>query len=143
MANIVMQVKTIKTKKQYKEYLQRFNEIFDAKKGTPESDEFDLLALVIEKYEEEKYPMEKHKEMTYEEESFSHGVRIYTETLINTLETKGEMAAKVRLRETFGDETLKLFPENLTKENLSKTLMGLKQDKVVYREEKYNDKQKE
>ena len=54
-----MEVKIIKTKKQYNEYLKRLNEIFDAKKGTPESDEFDLLALVIEKYEEEKYPIEE------------------------------------------------------------------------------------
>ena len=53
-----MEVKIIKTKKQYKEYLDRLNEIFDAKKGTPESDEFDLLALVIEKYEDEQYPIE-------------------------------------------------------------------------------------
>ena len=54
-----MKVKIIKTKKQYKEYLKRFNEIFDAKEGTPESDEFDLLALVIEKYEDEHYPIEE------------------------------------------------------------------------------------
>ena len=44
-----MEVKIIKTKKQYKEYLDRLNEIFDAKKGTPESDEFDLLALISTK----------------------------------------------------------------------------------------------
>ncbi|MEO1545325.1 MAG: hypothetical protein AAFU74_01140 [Bacteroidota bacterium] len=81
--------------------------------------------------------------MTYEEESFFHGVRIYTEALIMTLEKEGEMAVKLRLRETFGDETLKLFPKDLTKENLSKTLMGLNQNEVVYREKKFNDKRKE
>lgn len=50
-----MKVTVIKSKKQYKAYLQRMLEIFDAKKGTPESDELDLLALVIEKYEEEQF----------------------------------------------------------------------------------------
>jgi HTH-type transcriptional regulator/antitoxin HigA len=54
-----MEIKIIKTKKQYEAYLKRFNEIFDAKEGTPESDEFDLLALVIEKYEDEHYPIEE------------------------------------------------------------------------------------
>lgn len=50
-----MKVTVIKSKKQYKAYLQRMLEIFDAKKGSPESDELDLLALVIEKYEEEQF----------------------------------------------------------------------------------------
>lgn len=50
-----MKVTVIKSKKQYKAYLQRMLKIFDAKKGTPESDELDLLALVIEKYEEEQF----------------------------------------------------------------------------------------
>ena len=52
-----MEIKIIKTKKQYQDYLNRMKEIFDAKKGTPEYDELDLLALVLEKYEEEKYPI--------------------------------------------------------------------------------------
>lgn len=50
-----MEISVIKTKKQYQQYLNRMQEIFDAKKGSPESDELDLLALVIEKYEEEKF----------------------------------------------------------------------------------------
>ena len=54
-----MEIKLIKSKKQYKQYLKRLNEIFDAKEGTPESDEFDLLALVIEKYEDEHYSIEE------------------------------------------------------------------------------------
>ncbi|PKA98797.1 HTH-type transcriptional regulator/antitoxin HigA [Flavobacteriaceae bacterium MAR_2009_75] len=50
-----MEINIIKSKKQYHQYLNRMLEIFDAKKGTPESEELDLLALVIEKYEEEKF----------------------------------------------------------------------------------------
>lgn len=54
-----MEIKLIKSDRQHKKYLARLNEIFNAKKGTPESDEFDLLALVIEKYEDEHYPIEE------------------------------------------------------------------------------------
>lgn len=52
-----MKIEIIKNKDQYKRYLERMRQIFDAEKGTPESDELDLLALVIEKYEREKFPI--------------------------------------------------------------------------------------
>lgn len=54
-----MEIQIIKTKKQHKAYLERMNTIFDAKKGTPEFDELDLLALVLEKYEEENFSIEQ------------------------------------------------------------------------------------
>ncbi len=54
-----MDIKIIKNKRQYQEYLNRMKEIFDAKKGTQESDELDMLALVLEKYEEEKFPIKE------------------------------------------------------------------------------------
>lgn len=54
-----MDIKIIKSKKQYQIYLERMDEIFDAKKGTPEYDELDLLALVLEKYEAEKFPIKE------------------------------------------------------------------------------------
>ena len=54
-----MDIKIIKSKKQYHSYLERMNEIFDAKKGTLEYDELDLLALVLEKYEEDKFPIKE------------------------------------------------------------------------------------
>ncbi|SFZ94887.1 HTH-type transcriptional regulator / antitoxin HigA [Flaviramulus basaltis] len=53
-----MEITIIKSKNQYNAYLKRMHEIFDAKNGTPEGDELDLLALVIEKYEDEHYPIE-------------------------------------------------------------------------------------
>ncbi len=48
-----MKLKPIKTEKDYQEALQRFEEVFDAKDGTPEGDEAEILALLIEKYEAE------------------------------------------------------------------------------------------
>lgn len=54
-----MKIEIIKNRKQYKEYLHRMREIFDAKKNSPESNELDLLALVLEKYEEEQFEIPK------------------------------------------------------------------------------------
>lgn len=53
-----MEISIIKNEEQYRAYLDRMNEIFHAKEGTPESDELDMLALVLEKYEEEHYPID-------------------------------------------------------------------------------------
>jgi HTH-type transcriptional regulator/antitoxin HigA len=50
-----MPLKIVKTKKQYQEALTRFENIFQAKAGTPESDEADVLALLIKDYEDRHY----------------------------------------------------------------------------------------
>ncbi len=53
-----MEIKIIKSEEQYKAYLNRMNEIFQAEEGTPESEELNHLALVLEKYESKHYPMD-------------------------------------------------------------------------------------
>lgn len=53
-----MEISIIKNENQYRAYLDRMNEIFHAEEGTPESEELDLLALVLEKYEDEYYPID-------------------------------------------------------------------------------------
>jgi len=53
-----MGISIIKNENQYRIYLDRMNEIFHAEEGSPESEELDLLALVLEKYEDEHYPIE-------------------------------------------------------------------------------------
>lgn len=53
-----MNIKPIKTVKDYKEALTRLEFIFDARPGTQEGDELEILALLIEKFEDEKYPIE-------------------------------------------------------------------------------------
>jgi HTH-type transcriptional regulator/antitoxin HigA len=47
-----MTLKKIKTKKDYLAAIERFEEIFQAKQGTSESDEADVLALLIKDYED-------------------------------------------------------------------------------------------
>ena len=53
-----MKVKPIKTKKDYALAMQRLDNIFDAKPGTPEGDELEVLGILIEKYENDHYPID-------------------------------------------------------------------------------------
>lgn len=53
-----MNYKIIKTEEQPQKNLTRFSEVFDAPGGSSESDEADILALLIEKYEDVAYTIE-------------------------------------------------------------------------------------
>lgn len=53
-----MDIKPIKSENDYQETLKRLDEIFDAKIGTKESDEADILALLIDDYEKKHYVIE-------------------------------------------------------------------------------------
>ena len=53
-----MSIKPIKTKKDYQAALDRLEVIFDAKPGTPEGDELEVLGILIDKYEQEQYAIE-------------------------------------------------------------------------------------
>jgi HTH-type transcriptional regulator / antitoxin HigA len=52
-----MAIKPIKTKKDYQAAMDRLEAIFDAKPGTPEGDELEVLGILIDKYEQERYPI--------------------------------------------------------------------------------------
>jgi len=49
----------IKTERQYNEALKRLDEIFDTKNNSKHSDEFDLLTMLINKYEKENFKIEE------------------------------------------------------------------------------------
>lgn len=53
-----MDIKPIKSESDYFDALNRLEVIFDAKIGTPESDEADILGLLIDEYEKKHYPIE-------------------------------------------------------------------------------------
>ena len=53
-----MNIKLIKTDTDYQEALKRLEIIFDTVIGTPESDEADVLGLMIDDYEKKHYPIE-------------------------------------------------------------------------------------
>jgi HTH-type transcriptional regulator/antitoxin HigA len=53
-----MNLKPIKTEADYRAALKRLEVIFDAKPGTPESDELEILGLMVDDYENKHYPIE-------------------------------------------------------------------------------------
>lgn len=53
-----MELKPIKTDKDYRDALERLEIIFDAPINTKEDDEAEILSLLIENYENEHYPIE-------------------------------------------------------------------------------------
>lgn len=53
-----MNVKLIKTEADYENALARLEQIFDAEKGTVEGDELEILGYLIEKYEDESFPID-------------------------------------------------------------------------------------
>ncbi|MDQ6755466.1 MAG: helix-turn-helix domain-containing protein [Bacteroidota bacterium] len=52
-----MEIKPIKTKKNYQQALERLEIIFDAKKNSHDGDELEVLGILIEKYEDEHFPI--------------------------------------------------------------------------------------
>ena len=53
-----MNIKLIKTESDYRKALKRLDEIFDAKIGTPESDEADILGMLVDEFEKKHYPID-------------------------------------------------------------------------------------
>jgi HTH-type transcriptional regulator/antitoxin HigA len=55
---LIMNVKPIKSESDYREALKRLELIFDAAVGTPESDEADVLGLMVDEHEKKHYQIE-------------------------------------------------------------------------------------
>lgn len=53
-----MNLKVLKTEKEYQIALKRLEEIFDSKKDSKNGDELELLSLLIDNYEKEKFPID-------------------------------------------------------------------------------------
>ncbi len=53
-----MEIKPIKSESDYQNALKRLDEIFDASIGSLESDEADILALLIDDYENKHFPLD-------------------------------------------------------------------------------------
>lgn len=52
-----MKIAPVRTEKDYQKALDRLEQIFDAKKGTKEGDELEILSILIDRYENENFPM--------------------------------------------------------------------------------------
>ena len=52
-----MKITPIHNEKNYQNALERLEEIFDSKKGTEQGDELEILSILIDKYENETFPI--------------------------------------------------------------------------------------
>ncbi|MGE0020327.1 MAG: type II toxin-antitoxin system HigA family antitoxin [Draconibacterium sp.] len=53
-----MELKTIKSEADYRLALKRLEQIFDAKPGTIESEELEILGLIVDDYENKHFPID-------------------------------------------------------------------------------------
>ncbi len=53
-----MKIKPIRNEDDYQNALMRLEEIFDAKRGTDEGDELEILSILIDNYEDEQFHIE-------------------------------------------------------------------------------------
>lgn len=53
-----MTIKPIKNENDYQQALERLELIFDAQKGSEDGDELEVLGILIEKYEDEHFPID-------------------------------------------------------------------------------------
>jgi len=56
-----MQIQPIHTKKDYQKALDRIEDIFDAKPGTKEGNELEILGILVDEYEKKHFPIEDPK----------------------------------------------------------------------------------
>ncbi len=52
-----MKILPIRNEKDYQKALNRLEDIFDAKKGTEEGDELEILSILVDQYEKENFPI--------------------------------------------------------------------------------------
>ena len=52
-----MKITPIHNEKDYQNALERLEEIFDSKKGTEQGDELEILSILIDKYENDNFPI--------------------------------------------------------------------------------------
>lgn len=55
-----MIITSIKTEEDYQQALEQLSVLFDSKIGTSESEEADLLALLVDEYENIHYPIHRY-----------------------------------------------------------------------------------
>jgi len=52
-----MKIAPIRNEKDYQKALNRLEDVFDAKKGTEKGDELEILSILIDRYENENFPI--------------------------------------------------------------------------------------
>lgn len=60
-----MEIKLIETEEEYDNAIKRIDLLFDAPKGSSEAKEVEILVLLVNKYEEENYPIDEPDPIEY------------------------------------------------------------------------------
>ncbi|MEF8984322.1 MAG: helix-turn-helix domain-containing protein [Bacteroidales bacterium] len=114
-----MNIKPIKTEKDYQEALKRLEEIFDAPIDSQESDEADVLAILVDEYEKQNYPIETPDPI--------EAIKIRMEKLnLRQVDLIPEIGGKSRVSEIFNRErrlTIGMIRKLTKKLNLSADIL--------------------
>jgi HTH-type transcriptional regulator/antitoxin HigA len=114
-----MKIKPIKTESDYQKALQRLEIIFDTPIGTKESDEADVLGLIIDDYEKKHYPIDAPDPI--------EAIKIRMEEMrLKQVDLVGEIGGKSRVSEILNKKrklTLDMIRNLTTRLNLSPGLL--------------------
>jgi HTH-type transcriptional regulator/antitoxin HigA len=114
-----MNIQPIKTEPDYQYALKRFEVIFDAKQGTTESDEADVLGLLIDAYEKKHFPIESPDPI--------EAIKIRMEEMkLKQIDLADELGGKSRVSEILNRKrklTVEMIRKLTTKLNLSAGLL--------------------
>lgn len=114
-----MDIKLIRTETDYRSALKRLEEIFDAVAGTTESDEADILGLMIDEYEKRHYPIEAPDPI--------EAIKIRMEEMhLKQVDLVSEMGGKSRVSEVLNRKrklTVDMIRKLTTRLNLSPGLL--------------------
>ena len=114
-----MNIKPIKSLTDYQEALKRLEVIFDAVVGTQESDEADLLGLMLDDYEKKNYPIETPDPI--------EAIKIRMEEMqLKQIDLVNEIGGKSRVSEILNRKrklTVEMIRKLTTRLNLSPSLL--------------------
>ncbi len=114
-----MELKPIKTEMDYRAALKRLEEIFDAKPDTPESDELEVLGLMVDDYENKHYAIEAPDPI--------EAIKIRMEEMqLKQVDLIPEIGGKSRVSEVLGRKrrlTVEMIRKLASRLNLSASLL--------------------
>jgi HTH-type transcriptional regulator / antitoxin HigA len=114
-----MDIKLLKTGEDYLQALDRLAELFDAKMGTSESDEADVLALLVDEYEKKHYPIDSPDPI--------EAIKIRMEEMhLRQIDIANELGGKNRASEVLGKKrklTVDMIRNLTSRLNLSPNLL--------------------
>ncbi|MFN5326574.1 MAG: type II toxin-antitoxin system HigA family antitoxin [Bacteroidota bacterium] len=109
-----MNIKVIKNKRQYKEYLQKVDDLLNRKvrKNTPQGDQLELLLLLIRHYENEHFRIEYPDTIDIIKlKMLEKGVR--NKDLVGKIGSKGYISSILNKRKPLTLEIARIFKKEL------------------------------